>query len=731
MTAATATAATSGTAAAAAAASDADGAGCWIGLDWGTSNGAAAVYARERGRAKWLRLPVIAFRRDNNKAGRLVPSVALFATHEYVVREKQQKLKGPSREDDYATISGWRDVRALFPHNQNALHVCIGAPAVLFHEEDPAAVQAARVSSLKRRLLVREEGPQENTASNNHSNNTITLTPLGLDHAIELDAVAVVACFLQALRLASDAYLQSAIPKKGLRVPGGEDTSIPKVRHVCLGVPAHATVHYRQLLRRAAVLAGFSKTVTTVTESTAAAVAYGLFVGTSQAARAKTILVWDMGGGTTDVTIAESRGGEDTADEEGGFRVVLTAGNNQLGGDDMDQCVLDLVLSKLKQPQLETTTTTTTTAPSSLPFGSAPHQRAQLLQQCRTAKEQLCGDDSTAVVVESATVTVEGVRVTVTQSEFQTALQPVLAAARRVVQTALDQYANDKRRRQTAKDNDYKNDDANTTATNNIHEVILIGGASRVPAVRQLLAEMFPDLELCTSVNAHSAVAEGCAVLAALESGRVPRHELESALMLDTNPHAIGVLCDNGSSKNFVEILPANATLPARGSATFYLADFHQPGVTVQAVERVNDDSNEKHSSSYIPLGEFTFLLHRCDKKLTTTPGSRSVDIGMVLKTSGEFVVSIFDPLDPEHVRKRERYRQRKAANAADNNQQDDTDNNYRTLAFSNGNATYDSISSKQQTLLIVACVALFVLYVAVKLGFADEEKILLDASKS
>jgi len=718
----TAAAATSDTAAAAvASSSDADD-GCWIGLDWGTSNGAASVYARERGRAKWLRLPVIAFRRDNNKAGRLVPSVALFATHEDVVREKQKKLKGPSREDDYATISGWRDVRALFPHNQNALHVCIGAPAVLFdkEDEDPAAVQAARVSSLKRRLLVGQEGQAEE--------DSITLTPLGLDHAIELDAVAVVACFLQALRLASDAYLQSAIPKKGLRVPGGEDTSIPKVRHVCLGVPAHATVHYRQLLRRAAVLAGFSKTVTTVTESTAAAVAYGLFVGTSQKARAKTILVWDMGGGTTDVTIAESRGGEDTADEEGGFRVVLTAGNNQLGGDDMDQCVLDLVLSKLKQSQLDTTTTT---APSSLSFGSAPHQRAQLLQQCRTAKEQLCGDDSTAVVVESATVTVEGARVTVTQSEFQTALQPVLAAARRVVQTALEQYANDKRRRQTAKDNDYKNDDANTTATNNIHEVILIGGASRVPAVRQLLAEMFPDLELCTSVNAHSAVAEGCAVLAALESGRVPRHELESALMLDTNPHAIGVLCDNGSSKNFVEILPANATLPARGSATFYLADFHQPGVTVQAVERVNDDSNEKHSSSYIPLGEFTFLLHRCDKKLTTTPGSRSVDIGMVLKTSGEFVVSIFDPLDPEHVRKRERYRQRKAANAADNNQQDDTDNNYRTLAFSNGNATYDSISSKQQTLLIVACVALFVLYVAVKLGFADEEKILLDASKS
>ena len=187
-------------------------------------------------------------------------------------------------------------------------------------------------------------------------------------------------------------------------------------------------------------------------------------------------------------------------------------------------------------------------------------------------------------------------------------------------------------------------------------------------------------------------------------------------------------------SQNFVEILPANATLPARGSATFYLADLQQPGVTVQAVERVNDDSNGKHSSSYIPLGEFTFLLHRCDKKLTTTTGSRSVDIGMVLKTSGEFVVSIFDPLDPEHVRKRERYRRQEAANAADNNQQHDTDNNYRTLAFSNGTSAAsvnDSISSKEQTLLIVACVALFVLYVAVKLGFADEEKILLDASKS
>ena len=164
----------------------------------------------------------------------------------------------------------------------------------------------------------------------------------------------------------------------------------------------------------------------------------------------------------------------------------------------------------------------------------------------------------------------------------------------------------------------------------------------------------------------------------------------------------------NGSAQHhFIEILPRDASLPAASYATFQLADIHQPGVTVKAVEQIGDDN------AYSTLGEFTFLLHRLTPdQIAALHGTRSVDIGMTLKTNGEFVVSIFDPHDPDHIRKRERYVRAKQGGRNKNA----TINDNNILDYQ----TKEQISM-EQIALIIACIALFALYVAAKLAFQKD----------
>ena len=166
---------------------------------------------------------------------------------------------------------------------------------------------------------------------------------------ITINAVAIVAIILRALRLASDGYLQRHMASKHLKIPGG----LPYCRNGCIGVPAAATVQYRQWITAAARRAGFAASVSTVTESTAAAMAYGLsFTTHCYTQQQQTILVFDMGGGTTDVTIAERRiilrNDDEDSRRSTDFQVVLTQGNNRLGGDDMDLSVRQIVVDKLK-----------------------------------------------------------------------------------------------------------------------------------------------------------------------------------------------------------------------------------------------------------------------------------------------------------------------------------------------------------------------------------------------
>ena len=232
-----------------------------------------------------------------------------------------------------------------------------------------------------------------------------------------------------------------------------------------------------------------------------------------------------------------------------------------------------------------------------------------------------------------------------------------------------------------------------------------MGGTTRVPAIRQTVQEFFPDLELCTSLNPMSSVALGLAIQAALRSKIVPLHELRSALMLDCIPHAIGAELSNG---HFVEIIPRNTLLPARGSATFCLADKHQAGVTIRPVELVGQDQHG--NAKYEPMAneDFTFLLRRLPSKELEQISERSIEIGMKVDTQGQFIVSIFDEKDPEQVRKKERYENRTSEAVVGE------------LGYITDLVWAESDATTEQFLLTGMLVGVLIVYIAVKLAFSE-----------
>mmetsp|Transcript_1054 Transcript_1054/g.2706 ORF Transcript_1054/g.2706 Transcript_1054/m.2706 type:complete len:650 (-) Transcript_1054:755-2704(-) len=523
---------------------------------------------------------------------------------------------------------------------------------------------------------------------------------------------------LKAIRTACQVYLDKHRRSKNLRVPGGEsaddtDHERPLVENVVVGVPAHFSHRHIGLVKDACREAGFRGHVGTCLESTAAAISYGLTLQerskTWSSASASvsdsspttttggpTIMVVDMGGGTTDITIATCRKNLDAdanadanadADAEemnemdsdsnlvSSYRVLLTQGDDRLGGDDIDESMMDYCLDQVVPGEhLESN--------EKRKIGKSKGDVLKLA--CRAAKESLCSLEDPS---PSETVITKGKEVQITQEIFDTIiLQPWLERARDLISKARDALH-----------------ETNTTKDITIDEVILVGGTTRIPAIRRMIQTLFPEIELSSSLNPMSSVAQGLAIQAAILSKRIPLHELKSAMMLDCVPHAIGVEMQHNGG--FVEIIPRNTLLPAAGSATFVLADKFQRGVTIRAVEEVG-------RSTYEPMRkeDFSFVLRKLSGAQFETMTDRTIQVGMKLDIDGRFVVSVFDENDPEQVRRRDRFERIQNGQAVVGELDYIKD---MILAESDG-------ITNEQIVLFVALISLFVLYVAVKMAFVD-----------